>query len=411
MAQIDQRSECGYNTMSVMGMKQGDELVQLAGSEASKKMEQPRKAQPVREQISMTNDRFVAKSAADQRTVDVLPVALVIETDFHPELPSQVESMPSFFAETVLVADDFDESRSLLSDLLQAHGYNVVLASDGREALRLFAQHRVDLLLLDVEMPGMTGFEVCRTIKSDPKTQLIPVVLVTGLDGRDDRIRGIKAGADDFLTKPFSKEELTARVSSLLKIKHFTDELENAETVLFTLALGIEAKDPYTAGHCDRLSRYSVELAKRLGLPEELQIALRRAGVVHDIGKLAVPEHILQKPGPLTPEERKVMESHAVAGEHICAPLKSFRHVLPVIRHHHEKLDGTGYPDRLKGDAIPLTARILATVDVFDALSTERPYRKALPVDECFRIMQEEVRRGWWDVALVQLFEKVIAGD
>ena len=328
-----------------------------------------------------------------------------------PEMPSRDVNLPQPLTETVLVADDFDVSRSLLFELLSACGYNVVLASDGREALRLFAQHRIDLLLLDVEMPGMTGFEVCRAIKSDPQTRLIPVVLVTGLDGTEDRVRGINSGADDFLIKPFSKEELLARVSSLLKIKHFTDELENAETVLFSLALGIEAKDPYTGGHCNRLSKYSVELAKRLGLPEELQTAMRRAGVVHDIGKLAVPEHILQKPGPLTPDERKTMEAHAVAGERICAPLKSFRNVLPVIRHHHEKLDGTGYPDGLKGDAIPLTARILTTVDVFDALSTERPYRKALPVEECFRIMRDEVLRGWWDAALVNLFEKVIAGD
>ena len=198
-------------------------------------------------------------------------------------------------------------------------------------------------------------------------------MLVTGLTDSGDRIQGIEAGADDFLGKPVNKEELLTRVRSLLRLKQFTDELENAETVLFSLALSIEAKDPYTEGHCGRLSKYFVALAKRLGLPEELRVALRRAGIVHDIGKVAVPEHILLKPGPLTPEEWKIMKEHPVIGERICAPLRSFRHVLPIIRYHHEKLDGSGYPDGLKGEEIPLTARILQMVDIYDALTTDRP--------------------------------------
>jgi len=265
--------------------------------------------------------------------------------------------------------------------------------------------------LLDVMMPGRTGFDVCRTIKSNPETRLIPVVLVTGLTDSGDRIRGIECGADDFLSKPINKEELLARVRSLLRLKQFTDELENAETVLFSLALSIEAKDPYTEGHCDRLSKYSVALAERLNLPDELRVALRRAGTVHDIGKVAVPEHILLKPGPLTPEEWKVMKQHPLVGERICAPLKSFRHVLPVIRHHHEKLDGSGYPDGLKGEEIPLTARILQTVDIYDALTTSRPYRKALSSKETFTLMREEVERGWWDGSLVDELEALVIGS
>src|SRR2546422_6710191 len=199
-------------------------------------------------------------------------------------------------------------------------------------------------------MPRCTGFAVCRTVKARPETRLIPVVLITGLGSADDRIRGIESGADDFLNKPIRKEELLARVRSLVRLKRFTDELENAETVLCSLAHSIEAKDPYTEGHCERLSRYSIALAERLGLPEEQRVALRRAGVVHDIGKVAVPEQILLKPGPLDPDERRIMENHPVIGERICAPLKSFRFVLPIIRHHHERMDGTGYPDHLKGD-------------------------------------------------------------
>jgi len=288
---------------------------------------------------------------------------------------------------------------------LANNGCRILAAADGEEALQFLRDEQVDLALLDVMMPRRTGFAVCRAIKKDPKTRLIPVVLVTGLSNSEDRIQGIECGADDFLSKPINKEELVARVRSLLRLKQFTDELENAETVLFSLALGIESKDPYTGGHCDRLSKYSVALAERLGLPEEEYAALRRGGIVHDIGKLAVPEHILLKPGPLTPEERKVMEQHPAAGERICGPLRSFRHVLPIIRHHHEKMDGSGYPDGLRGDAIPLTARILTTVDIYDALTTERPYRKALSPEEAFSIIREEVKRGWWDAALVDELE------
>ena len=268
----------------------------------------------------------------------------------------------------------------------------------------------IDLALLDVVMPRPTGFDLCQAMKFNAKTRLIPVILLTSLNSDDDRIHGIMCGADDFLNKPVNKHELLARVHSLLRLKQFTDELDNAETVLFSLALSIEAKDPYTEGHCDRLSKYSVALGEKLGLPQDLCVALRRGGLVHDIGKLSVPEHTLLKPGPLTPEERKIMEQHTVIGERICAPLRSFRHVLPIIRHHHEKQDGSGYPDGLKGEQIPLTARILQITDIYDALATDRPYRKALPQGEALSIMREEVKRGWWDGSILDEFEAVIHG-
>jgi putative two-component system response regulator len=312
---------------------------------------------------------------------------------------------------TILVADDDEANRDLLSGILGGEGYKVVCVRDGDQALRAVHHDSVDLALLDVMMPGKTGFSACLAIKSRAETRLTPVVLVTGLTSADDRIQGIMCGADDFLSKPVNKHELLARVSSLLRLKQFTDELENAETVLFSLALSIEAKDRYTEGHCERLSKYSVAMAERLGLAEELRVALRRAGVVHDIGKIGIPEHILTKPGPLTEEEWKIMKEHPVTGERICAPLKSFRHVLPVIRHHHEKLDGSGYPDGLKGDQIPLTARILQIADVFDALTTERPYRTALQSQQALDLIRDEVRRGWWDGSLVNEFEAAILGS
>jgi putative two-component system response regulator len=308
----------------------------------------------------------------------------------------------------ILVADDNEANRELLSDLLSPEGYEVVFASDGQQALERMTSDSVDVALLDVVMPFRTGFEVCQAMKSKPETRLIPVVLLTSLNSDADRIHGLMCGADDFLSKPVNKHELLARVHSLLRLKHFTDELDNAETVLFSLALSIEAKDPYTEGHCDRLSKYSVALGEKLGLSEELRVALRRGGLVHDIGKLAVPESILLKPGPLTPEERKIMEKHTIDGERICAPLRSFRHVLPIIRHHHEKWNGSGYPDGLKGEQIPLTARILQVTDIYDALTTDRPYRKALPTEKAFAIMREEVKRDWWDGSLIDQLELLV---
>jgi putative two-component system response regulator len=311
---------------------------------------------------------------------------------------------------TVLAADDNEANRELLSDLLSAEGYQVVCAADGQQALARVDSDSIDLALLDVVMPRPTGFEVCQAMKSKPQTRLIPVVLLTSLNSDSDRITGIMCGADDFLSKPVNKHELLARVHSLVRLKHFTDDLESAETVLFSLALSIEAKDPCTEGHCERLSNYSVALADKLGVPDELKVALRRAGIVHDVGKVAVPDHILLKPGPLDPEEWKIMKQHPLIGERICSPLKSFRHVLPIIRQHHEKLDGSGYPDGLKGEEITLTAQIIQTVDIYDALTTTRPYRKALSPKEAFAIIYAEVKKGWWNGELVNLLERVVLG-
>jgi putative two-component system response regulator len=312
-------------------------------------------------------------------------------------------------AGTILIVDDQPVDRNLLEEVLLAEGYQTATAENGYAALDSFGRVRPDLVLVDAMMPQMNGYEVCRQLKHDPKTRLTPVVMVTSMSDTKDRVRSLKAGADDILAKPVDRAELLARVRSLLNQKFYTDELERAESVLCALALSIEGKDPYTEGHCERLSTYSVALGKRMGLPEDMIVALRRAGIVHDIGKVAVPDAILLKPGRLTAQEMDVIRQHPVVGEKICAPLKSFRQVLPIIRHHHEKLDGTGYPDGLKGATIPLGARILTIVDVYDALTTERPYKSALTSEEALQVIADEVNRGWWDGEVFRAFQDIVS--
>ncbi len=308
---------------------------------------------------------------------------------------------------TILIADDDEASRMLLQDLLEPEGYAIIAAPDGNAALEAARSKAVDLAILDVMMPGETGFNVCRSLKSDPNTKLLPVVLVTALSGSADRVVGIEAGADDFLSKPIRREELIARVRSLMRIKQYVDRLEEAEAVVCALAMSIEAKDPYTEGHCQRLAEYCTAIGQRIGANEDEMIALRRGGILHDIGKVAVPEQILCKNGPLTTEERVAVNLHPVVGEQICTPLRSFSDVLPIIRHHHERLDGTGYPDGLKNGKIPMTARILAVADVFDALTTQRPYHHAIPAQEALEVLWEGAKRGAWDGDLVKEMEKV----
>jgi putative two-component system response regulator len=312
---------------------------------------------------------------------------------------------------TILVADDQPSNRALLDEFLSAQGFNVVTVEDGAAALERLVSSQVDLVLLDVMMPKLNGFAVCERIKSSPETDLIPVILITALSDKENRLQGIKSGADDFLTRPVDQTELLARVRSLLKLKFRTDELERAESVLFTLARSIEGKDPYTHGHCERLANYSARLGEQLRLPGDEITALQRAGIVHDVGKIAVPDAILLKPGRLSEDEWAVIRQHPTVGERICAPLKSFRLVLPIIRHHHEKYDGSGYPDGLRAQAIPVSARILQIVDVFDALTTERPYKKALSVLDAMQTMREEVSKGWWDPTIFREFEQLLSRD
>jgi putative two-component system response regulator len=304
----------------------------------------------------------------------------------------------------VLVADDTESVRSLFQKLLVADGHDVVSAADGAAALDAVHQHHPDVILLDITMPRIDGLEVCRRLKADPATRLTPVVLVTGQTDLSDRIRGIEAGADEFLSKPVHPHELRARVRSLTRMKHLIDALDSAEAAFMALALTIEARDPLTNGHCERLARYAVQLGRALGLPADDLEALHRGGYLHDVGKIGVPDAVLLKPGPLTPEEFVLMKRHPEIGDSLCAPLQSLRRVRPIVLAHHERLDGSGYPAGLRGDDVPLLAQVVGIVDVYDALTSARSYRPAWPVLDTIRYLEEEVRKGRFTARHLEAF-------
>jgi putative two-component system response regulator len=327
-----------------------------------------------------------------------------IRTTASPKVASyqrMIEQLAAARAPRILVVDDQPAIAGLMSQLLSIRGYDVVTAGDAAQAEAEIRRQPPDLILSDVMMPGKSGYEFCRDIKENPATRLIPFVLITGLSDSQDKVRGIEAGADDFLNKPVLAEELIARVRSLLRLKEFTDELETVDSVLCMLGLIVEGRDPYTEGHCERLARRAADLGRHLRFDEDSIIALRRGGYLHDLGKIAVPDEILKKGTDLSPQEWEIMKLHPVTGENICRPLKSLGLVLPIIRHHHEHTDGSGYPDGLRGSEIPVLPRVLQVVDVYDALSTTRPYKPALTHEQAAQAMRDDARRGLWDADLV----------
>jgi putative two-component system response regulator len=304
----------------------------------------------------------------------------------------------------VLIVDDDLLVRETMRDYIEHIGYAVRDVGSAGEALIEIGKEAPDLILLDVRMPGVSGIELCRQLKADPMTHLIPVVLLTAERELDSRVAGLAAGADDYFTKPVHPRELGARLRSLIRLKRVLEELEEAESLITSLALTIEARDPYTAGHCVRLAACAMAFGERLGLSGEEQKALRLGGFLHDLGKIAVPDGVLLKAGPLSADERRLMEGHPAAGDRLVVPMRTLGLVRPIIRHHHERWDGRGYPDRLGGEEVPMLARLMAIVDVYDALCTQRPYKSPFGEEVALRSLHQGARDGQFDPELVRVF-------
>lgn len=308
----------------------------------------------------------------------------------------------------VLVIDDHSSSRMTAVALLSVEGYEVLEADSGPAGLERVIEGNPDLILLDVMMPGMDGFEVCRRLKEDEQTRLIPVVFITALNDKRSRIMGIEAGGDDFLSKPFDRLELSARVKSLVRQKRLNEDLDHAEQVLFSIARAVESRDPNTGDHCERLVAMGKAFGEYIQLPRVDIRNLMWGGYLHDIGKVGIPDAVLLKKGAFTPEEREIMNQHVMIGETICKPLRTMAGVIPIIRCHHERWDGSGYPDGLVGNAIPYLAQIFQIIDIYDALTSERPYKRAFTQTEALEIMAQETAKGWRNPQLVQKFTEFL---
>jgi putative two-component system response regulator len=310
-------------------------------------------------------------------------------------------------AQRILVVDDDPGVGSLLVQGLTGEGFDVSLSTDGAEGLAQARREHPDLILLDVDLPGMTGDEVCRRLKNDPLTQLIPIVLITG-GTFGGKVAAWQNGADEFVTKPFHFAEVVARCRSLLRIKRLIEERDSAESVVFALARAVEAKSPYTHGHSERVTSLCLAMADPLGLDVRQRDVLRKGSLLHDVGKISIPDAILNKPGQLTTQEYDTIKEHPANGAHIVEPLLSVRETIPLIRWHHERLDGRGYPDGIGGRDLPLLVRILSVCDVYDSLASDRPYRDGMPLRRCLQILREEAAGGGLDGEVVEVFASLV---
>jgi putative two-component system response regulator len=311
----------------------------------------------------------------------------------------------------VLVVDDEPVNGLLLEAMLQPLQCEAIKVTNGEEALRALAHADVDLILLDAMMPIMDGFETCRRLKENEATRMIPIVMVTALDDLASKVRAIEYGADDFITKPVNRIELGARIRALIRTKKLNEGLVSIEKVLFSLAHAVEAKDIYTEGHIKRVSTLAVDLGRMMDLPQKDIEALRIGGILHDIGKIGIPDSVLNKPGGLDAKEWEVVKTHPDVGCKVVEPLKPIlKGALDVIRHHHEKLDGSGYPDGLRAGEIPTVARVMAVADIYDALVTDRPYRKGLSRVEALSIIKKQVDEGLLNGAVVSHLGALVSG-
>lgn len=304
----------------------------------------------------------------------------------------------------VLIVEDDEQVRTLLAFLLGQSGYAAITAESGEQALERMNESVPDLVLLDVHLPGLSGHEVLKQIRSREHGQLLPVVMMTGWVSRQEKLQAIAAGVTDFIVKPFDPEEMVARVSSLVRLKGLTDVLEEATQVVVALAKSIDARDAYTAGHSERVSFFATMLGERVGLSQADLRVVREGGLFHDIGKIAIRDSVLLKPGPLSAGEYEEIKRHPVLGRDLIGHMKTLAPMLPVIYHHHERCDGSGYPDGITCETIPLVARITSVADIYDGMTSLRPYRRAMQREEALEIMRGEVKKGWWDAELVEEF-------
>ena len=312
--------------------------------------------------------------------------------------------MPSAAQQTVLIVDDRAESRRLARTMVESLGYRAVEAESGAAAVDRIATQVPDLVLLDVVMPGMDGFEVVRRIRSDAPRR-IPVVMLTALDDLDTRVKSIEAGADDVLTKPLDASLLGVRLSSLLDHRVRVEKLTANQGAALSLARAVEAKSRYTVGHNARTAHWSAKIGEELGLDAERVAQMYVGAMLHDVGKIGIPDALLNKPAPLTPDEAEVMRTHPIVGDSILKPLQVDPVIEQIARHHHERMDGSGYPDRLKAGDLPVEVRIVSVADAFDALTYDRPYRKATPPSEALPILREAARDGLFDGDLIAVVE------
>ena len=319
-------------------------------------------------------------------------------------LHPSVEHKPA----TILVIDGEEINRRLLRAVLKGEPYRLIECRRAHEAISVLESENVDLVILDLMLPEISGPEFCRWMRAATRTQLTPVLMLTNIQGIENEITGITSGADEFLIKPLHPAVVRARVRAMLRQKALIDSLEEAETILFALAQAVEQRDTATGSHCHRLATMSVMLGRTIGLSPEALTALFRGGYLHDIGKISIPDAILFKNGALTEHEWSIMRTHPIKGEEICRHMKSLWPVLPIIRSHHERWDGSGYPDGLEKGQIPLLARILQIADIYDALVTVRPYKVALSHSTALGVIQDEVCKGWRDAELVRAFTATV---
>jgi putative two-component system response regulator len=301
----------------------------------------------------------------------------------------------------ILIAEDNLVYRVALQNTLDEWGYEVIAVGDGLAAHKILSgEHPPKIAILDWMMPGMEGVEICRQIRAAQTPEPPYLIVLTSKTGKENVITALESGADDYIVKPFDREELKAR----LHVGNRIVGLQTSQTVVFAFARAVEAKSAYTQGHADRVTAYALALADCLNLPAAVKEKLRRGAILHDIGKIAIPDEILNKPGKLTPEEYAVIKQHPAQGVKIVEQLDSVQDVIPLIRWHHERLDGRGYPDGLKGDEIPKLVRVLSVADVYDALASERPYRARMPHETCLEILRKEAAGGGLDPELVERF-------